>query len=97
MIFLLLSLLSAIIFIFAVVINMSLKDHTKLWFKKLKDFENYWVWFKNMIFIIEFENLDKIVFEKIKKSERSKTEKELDELEFKQLIKKQEKKSTDRE
>jgi len=46
-----------------------------------------------MISIIDSENLNKIVFEKIKKSEKSNAEKELDELEFKQLIRKKEKKS----
>ena len=46
-----------------------------------------------MISIIKFKNLNKIMFEKIKKSEKSKIEKELDELEFKQLIREKEKKS----
>ena len=39
-----------------------------------------------MISIFEIKDLDKIVFEKIKKPEKSKTEQELDELEFKELI-----------
>ena len=54
-----------------------------------------------MISIIESENLDKIVFKKMKKPEKSNTEEGLDELEFEQLIcrkKKLEKKSqSDRE
>ena len=39
-----------------------------------------------MILIFEIKDLDRIMFEKIKKLKKSKTEQELDELEFKELI-----------
>ena len=39
-----------------------------------------------MISIFEIKDLDRVMFEKVKKSEKSKTEQELDELEFEELI-----------
>ena len=47
-----------------------------------------------MILIFEIEDLDRVVFKKIKKLEKPKTEQELDELEFKELISRKKKKKS---
>jgi hypothetical protein len=59
----------------------------KLWFEKLHESDNYCPWSKNMISTFESENLDEVVFEKVEKSEKPTTQKGLDELEYRAILK----------
>jgi len=59
----------------------------KLWFEKLHGSDNYRPWSKNMISTFETENLDEVVFEKVAKPEKPTTQKRLDELEYREMLK----------
>ena len=47
-----------------------------------------------MILIFETEDLDRVMFEKVKKPEKSKTKQGLDELEFEELISREKEKKS---